>query len=64
MVFVLEAVSPALAVILFLSCAVVASVLVVAALMLSSQVSQEEGVEERPLPPEPDTELKRFPHSR
>jgi hypothetical protein len=50
---------------LWLSCGMVAAVLVVAALMLSSQISQEEGVEERPLPGVPDTEqLTRFPRSR
>ncbi len=64
MVFVLAAVRPALIIILLLSCAVVASVLVVAALALSSRKSREEGVEERPYPPDPDAELQRFPQSR
>jgi Flp pilus assembly protein protease CpaA len=62
MVFVLAAVHPALIVVLLLSCAVVASVLVVAALALSSRKSREENVEERPLPP--DLDPQRFPPSR
>jgi hypothetical protein len=56
--------SPTLLVIMWLSCAVIASVLVVAALALSSQVSREEGVEERPCPPDLDPEQLRFPQSR
>jgi len=64
MVFVLAAVHPALIVVLLFSCAIVASVLVVAALALSSRKSREEDVEERPYPPDPDTEQLRFPPSR
>ncbi len=59
-----EVISPTLLVILFLSCTVIASTLVVAALALSSQVSREEGIEERPLPPDLDPEQLRFPQSR
>lgn len=56
--------SPTLIVILFLCASLVVSVLVVSAAALSSQLSQDEGIEERPLP-EPDaTEfLQRFPRS-
>lgn len=56
--------SPIIIAILLLICASVASVLVVGALVLSSQVSREEGVEERPLPDPVTEQLTRFPRSR
>ena len=59
-----EGVPPTLIVFLWLSCGLVAAVLVVAALMLSSRISQEEGVEQ-PIGDPLDTEhLQRFPHGR
>lgn len=62
---ILAAISPTLIVILLFSCMFLASVLVVAALALSSQISREEGVDERPYQPDTSTEqLTRFPRSR
>lgn len=55
--------SPTLIVLAYSACGILASVLVVAALMLSSRISQHEGTEQ-PMDTAEAEHLQRFPRSR